>query len=229
MVRINLLSQPEQKKKGFAPRPSLPSLGTRPNVPLPLVGGVVFLLLLSGAVFVYFSQNRRMSELDERIDAALQDSTRYSRAITRIRDIESSQSAIAARIQAIQSVDQGRFRWAHIMEELSDSLPEYTWLTSVVQKDDLAMDAAAPGTAPAPPQDQAAPEVAPGSAGAQGTQIEITGVTFSNLTLTRFMTSLENSPFLEHVSLVGSNRSVVDGVDVTTFALTAAYTQPPTS
>jgi Tfp pilus assembly protein PilN len=98
-------------------------------------------------------------------------------------------------------VDQGRFRWPHLMEELSRSRPEYTWLTSVVRREELGDE----------------------------NQIEITGVTFSNLTLTQFMTSLEGSPYLERVSLIGSNRSNVDGVDVTSFALVAAYIQPPTS
>jgi type IV pilus assembly protein PilN len=204
MVRINLLSQTEKKKKGGAiGAPSLPRLsgGKGFPVPLPLLGGVFLLLLLAGAVFLYFNQNSRLASLEERIDVAKQDSTRYSRAIGKMREIESSQAAIAARIQAIQEVDQGRFRWAHIMEELSRSLPEYTWLTSVVRREDVVEE----------------------------NQIEITGITFSNLTLTQFMTNLESSPYLERISLIGSNRSNVEGVDVTSFALVAAYTQPPAS
>ncbi len=206
MVRINLLSEHEKKKgKGrLAPaaggRPSLPRI-TAPSLPLPLLGGVFLLLLLAGAVFLYFGQTRELGALEERIDVAKQDSTRYARAIARLREIESSQSAIAARIQAIQAVDQGRFRWPHILEEISRSMPEHTWLTSVTRGDDLS-----------------GPD-----------QIEITGVTLSNLTLTQLMTGLESSPYLENVSLIGSTRSSVDGVDVTSFALAATYTQPPSS
>jgi len=202
MVRINLLSEQDRKKKGAASaRPTLPRLSSVPSVPLPLVGGLLVLLLLAVAVYLYVDQNRRMAAIEERIDLARQDSTRYSRAITKLREIESSQSAIAARIEAIQSVDHGRYRWAHILEELSRSLPENTWLTSVTTAEDEAT----------------------------GNRIEITGVTFSNLTITAFMTNLEGSPYLEGVSLIGSNRSQVEGVEVTTFALVAAYTQPPSS
>jgi type IV pilus assembly protein PilN len=178
----------------------MPRLPAVPAVPLSLLGGVLVLVLLAGAVYLYFSQNRQVAALEERIDVARQDSTRYSRAISKIREIESSQSAIAARIQAIQTVDQGRFRWPHVLDEISRSLPENLWLTSVTRGEEL-----------------------------EGDRIEITGVTFSNLTLTQFMSSLEGSPYFESVSLVGSNRSQVDGVDVTSFALRAAFSQPPAS
>jgi type IV pilus assembly protein PilN len=202
MVRINLLSQPDKKKKKAAAEPGrgMPRLPAAPAVPLSLLGGGLVLVLLAGAVYLYFSQNRQAAALEERIDVARQDSTRYSRAISKIREIESSQSAIAARIQAIQAVDQGRFRWPHVLDEISRSLPDNLWLTSVTRGDEL-----------------------------EGDRIEITGVTFSNLTLTQFMSSLEGSPYFESVSLVGSNRSQVDGVDVTSFALRAAFSQPPAS
>ena len=166
-----------------------------------MLGGLLVLLLLAGAVYVYFNQNRQTAALEERIDVARQDSTRYSRTISKIREIEATQSAISARIQAIQTVDQGRFRWPHILQEVSRSLPDNAWLTSVTRSDDLQ----------------------------QADRIEITGVTFSNLILTQFMTSLEGSPYFEQVSLIGSNRSQVDGVDVTSFAVVALYTQPPSS
>jgi Tfp pilus assembly protein PilN len=202
MVRINLLSH-KDKKKQKAAKPSFapPRVSSAPSIPLPVLGGLLVLLLLAGAAYVYFNQNRQAAALAERIDVARQDSTRYSRAISKIRQIEASQSAISARIQAIQIVDQGRFRWPHILQEVSRSLPDNAWLTSVTGSDDL--------------QD--------------ADRIEITGVTFSNLTLTQFMTSLEGSPYFEQVSLIGSNRSQVDGVDVTSFALVALYTQPPSS
>jgi type IV pilus assembly protein PilN len=202
MVRINLLSQPDKKKRRAAERkPGAPGLSAPRAIPLPLLGGLLVLLMLAGAVYLYFDQNSQVAALEERLDVARQDSTRYSRAIFKLREIEARQSAIAARIQAIQMVDQGRFRWPHILDELSRSLPDNTWLTSVTRSDDLQ----------------------------QADRVEITGVTFSNLTLTQFMTSLESSPYFEQVSLVGSNRSQVDGVDVTSFALVAAYTQPPSS
>ena len=203
MVRINLLSHTDKKKKTKSAERGLgsPRIPSAPSVPLPVLGGLLVLLLLAGAVYVYFNQNRQAASFEERIDVARQDSTRYSRAISKIREIEASQSAISARIQAIQTVDQGRFRWPHILQEVSFSLPENAWLTSVTRSDELQ----------------------------EADRIEITGVTFSNLTLTQFMTSLEGSPYFEQVSLIGSNRSQVDGVDVTSFALVALYTQPPSS
>ena len=203
MVRINLLPEHDKKKRKPAPdrAPATRRLPSPPAASLPLAGGFLLLLLLAGAVFLYLNQNKEVSALEERVDAARQDTTRYSRAIAKIRQIEASQSAILARIQAIQAVDQGRFRWPHVLDELSRALPDNTWLTSVT----------------------------PGNEAEAQDRIEITGVTFSNLTLTQFMTNLESSPYLENVSLVGSNRSSVDGVDVTSFALVAAYSQSASS
>ena len=202
MVRINLLSdQDRKKKKGEGPgrARALPKLSAPSGIPWPLVGGVFVLLLLAAAVYLYFDQNRQLAALEERIDVARQDSTRYSRVISQIQQFESNQSAIAQRVGAIQAVDQGRFRWPHVLEEVSRALPDNTWLTSVSQGGEVQ----------------------------QPDRIEITGVTFSNLTLTQFMTGLESSPYFENVSLIGSNRSQVEGVDVTSFALVATYTQPP--
>lgn len=202
MVRINLLSEQEkQKKKRPAAGPRVPRIAAPTAVPLPLVGGLIMLLVLAGAVFVYFNQNQEAAALEERVEVARQDSTRYARTIVKIRQMETSQSAILARIEAIQAVDQGRFRWPHILDELSRALPDKTWLTSVTRGDEAE-----------------SPD-----------RIEITGVTFSSLTLTQFMTNLESSPYLQNVSLIGSNRSQVEGLDVTSFALVAAYAQPPSS
>lgn len=205
MVRINLLSERERKKSKdrHSPigMPSIPRLPSATFVSSPLLAGVLLFLVLAGAVYMYIGQGRQIDSLEERIDLARQDSTRYSRAIAKIREIESTQSAIVQRIQAIQSVDQGRFRWPHVLQEVSRSLPENTWLTSVTKGDDVT-----------------GPDA-----------IEITGVTFSNLTLTQFMLDLESSPYLERVSLIGSTRSSVQGTDVTSFALLAAYIQPPAS
>jgi len=216
VVRINLLGEREKKRrapalafKGFR-RPEVPSVSSS------FLLGIVALLVLAGAVFVYFSQKRDLGELEERIVEARADSIRYQKEIRRIREIEKKQGQIRARIEAIRQVDTGRFRWAHMMEEVSKALPEYMWLTSVVRSEAETEEAAT--------EQVAAAAAAPSAADAV-LRIEITGITYSNLTLTEFMTNLERSPYLGGVTLVGSSHAAVEGTEVTSFALFATYTE----
>ena len=109
-------SSPRRKEEegGSRSRASLPRLSAPTSVPLPLVGGLFLLLLLAGAVFLYFDQTGRSptstsaSTSRARLDPLLA-------AISRLREIEASQGAIRTRIEAIQAIDgaasAGRTSW----------------------------------------------------------------------------------------------------------------------
>jgi len=60
-------------------------------------------------------------------------------------------------------------------------------------------------------------------------QFRIVGNTVDLQALTRFMTQLEASPFIQDVQLVKSSLVLVDGKEVTEFQLDAAYQHPDSS
>jgi Tfp pilus assembly protein PilN len=135
-------------------------------------------------------------------------------------------------LNLIRVIDDDRFIWPHVMDEVSRALPPYTWLVS--------MGFSGPGQAQQPVTTLAA--VVTDSSGAKkkrrplGTvvlrdtvRIRIIGNTVDIQSLTRFMTQLESSPFFEQVQLARSERANDNGKEVTQFQLDMLYSRPDIS
>jgi Tfp pilus assembly protein PilN len=138
--------------------------------------------------------------------------------------------SVARQLQIIRSIDNDRFVWPHVLDEVSRALPPYTWLTTVEQTS--APSVGPPGGAPAdsakgaaaPAADSAARAAA--AAGPAPLKIRIVGNTVDIQALTRFMKDLEASPFVQNVNLDKSDLVLVEGKEVTQFQLDCEY-QPP--
>ena len=113
------------------------------------------------------------------------------------------------------------------MDEVSRALPPYTWVTSMVQTNTIT--AASQPSGP-PPGKGARPVRRPSTARAcRRVQFKLVGNTVDIQALTRFMKVLESSPFIENVQLERSSIILVDGKEVTEFALSASYQTPDPS
>jgi Tfp pilus assembly protein PilN len=132
----------------------------------------------------------------------------------------------------IAEIDSTRYAWAHVLDEVSRSMPPYTWLTGVHQTsappapDGTADSAAAkPGAARGAAADSAA-----GAAPARERPLlafRVVGQTVDIQALTAFMRDLETSPFVQRVQLARSEPAQVDGREVTEFTLDAQFERPP--
>ncbi|MBV6520732.1 MAG: hypothetical protein MNPFHGCM_00850 [Gemmatimonadaceae bacterium] len=220
MIEINLLPGAARKSKGRGPGFSLKdaAAGFRNRVKDPFMlaaaGSVVVAVLAIGGLHV--TQTRRQSSLSARLETAERDSVRYSGLIRERRRAEAKRDSVMRELQIIRSIDNDRFVWPHIMDEVSRALPPYTWLKSLA--------ATTPLTAPAAPgkadKDAAEPD-APQPLG-----FRIIGNTVDIQALTRFMKLLETSPFIRGVQLAKSEAVIVDGKEVTEFQLDAEYERP---
>ena len=134
----------------------------------------------------------------------------------------------SARSNLIKSFDNKRFVWPHIMDEVSRALPPYTWVTSIVQTNSghqrLAERRGASGR-----EGWQGRSAAVDSTSVPRVQFKLVGNTVDIQALTRFMKVLEASPFIENVQLERSSIILVDGKEVTEFALTASYQTPDPS
>ena len=96
--------------------------------------------------------------------------------------------------------------WPHLLDEVARALPDYTWLTGIVQI---------------------------GAARVHMPDFRIRGRSGNNFALTRFMENLEASPFIREVQLVTTEQVIEqeDGMDgvrtVHDFTLEASYELPP--
>ena len=148
----------------------------------------------------------------------------YAVVVNSIRKAQAQRDSVVRQLNIIKVIDNNRFVWPHVMDELSRALPPYTWLTSVQQTNTTV--APTSNSAPAPTKKGGKAENADSAAAAQPVQLQIIGNTVDIQALTRFMKSLEASPFIEDVTLVKTTVVPVEGKEVTEFQLTGTYQQP---
>lgn len=213
---INLAPGAEPKR---APKRAASKTRTPLQLPsMPQMGGVgavgagagaVVLLLLIG--FLFWRQGAELDRLNTRVEQEVTDSTRYATAIALIEDLQQRQDTVIQKIEVIRSVDQRRFIWPHLLDEISRSVPQYTWLSQITSTE--SSGAAASGA-----EGAAAVPVGP--------SLTIQGNAGSTQALTRLMKNMEESPFIRDVTLVTSEQAEVEGRTTHRFTVEAKYETP---
>ncbi len=77
--------------------------------------------------------NSRTAEIQVQIEEARADSARYADLIQQNDALMARRDSIAQRVEIIQEIDGDRYIWPHIMDEVARALPDYTWLTEMLQ------------------------------------------------------------------------------------------------
>lgn len=241
MIAINLLPGAKKSGKGGSGKVNVGSAmaGLVSKVKDPwLLGSVGTVVVAVASVGILFSaQQARATELDKNLDRAVADSTRLTSVLAARRKVTAERDSVQRQLQIIRTIDDNRYNWAHILDEVSQSLPQYTWLTVVEQTTDEPLPPGADtlqGRAPAPkaPGDTtAAARLAAEKADTVNVHptlaFRVVGQTVDIQALTLFMKQLESSPFVHKVVLKRSEIVVVDSKDVTEFELLAEYEVPP--
>ncbi len=225
MIEINLLPGAGKKARGKAARADVGSkvAGAVSHIKQPYLIACVACLVVAGAV-VYLMNVRQQAvanELAATEQKQVQDSTRYAAVLREKRKAETQRDSVMHQLNIIKAIDNNRFVWPHVMDEVSRAMPQYTWLTALEQTSAVAVVGAIDTTkktkkAKAEMDDEPPPAL----------KFRLTGNTVDIQALTRFMKLLEASPFIQNVQLEKSDLATVDGKDVTQFSLTAEYQTP---
>jgi Tfp pilus assembly protein PilN len=217
MIEINLLPGARKQKRSRSAAFDFGALvgnitqRIRDPYLITAVASMIVALLVTGGMFVY--QNRRTSTLTEHEAKATQDSTRYASVISQRRAAEEQRDSVVRQIAVIRAIDGTRFVWPHILDEVSRALTPYTWLKSMVQTS--AVSALSPeielGLGTGDAKGKTKLEAKADSDAVAGTQLSwrIVGQTIDIQALTRFITQLEASPWIENVVLVKSDNVMV--------------------
>jgi Tfp pilus assembly protein PilN len=200
------------------------------------IGATVAVLVAAGAfAFLYLGQQKRETELTARKDAALADSTRYANFLKDRYRAESTRDSLLRQVNLIVSLDEDRYVWPHVLDEISRALPQYTWLTTlgyagaaqgsnnvVVAPKNAQDTSAAAKKRNAPPKrmDTAIPK--------DVISIRLQGRTVDIQAVTRFMRDLEASPYFSGVLLDKSEPVTDNGKEVAQFQLTFGFSRPDT-
>lgn len=196
------------------------------------VGGTAAAAALVGVL--YTRQAAAAADITARETAAVDDSTRYAALLAARRGAVAERDSVRRQLAVISEIDSTRYAWAHVLDEVSRSLPPYTWITAVQQTSaPPTPDGVVDSTAAAKPGAKPAADTA-ARAGAPHAQhpllaFRVVGQTVDIQALTAFMRDLETSPFVQRVQLARSEPVQVDGKEVTEFTLDAEYERAPRS
>ena len=232
MIEINLLpgSGKKNRSTGFKLTAIAGQAGARVKDPFLIAAGVSIIAATGAIGFLHMSQAGKAEELTERERRAVQDSTRYVAVLRERNRAEAQRDSVRRQLDIIKSIDNDRFIWAHIMDEVSRALPPYTWLKSIQQSAVVA-----PALPPTPPPSSDAkgekgkpPAPTPPPA-APTLKFQIAGNTVDIQALTRFMKLLESSPFVKNVAIAKAELVTLEGKEVQEFLLEAEYERPDPS
>jgi Tfp pilus assembly protein PilN len=252
MIEINLLPGDGKKKKRAKTstgvkldfHPSQWFAGITEKITDKYMLGAVGAAGLSGALIVlmFISQTARASMLEAHETKAVKDSAQYSAVLNAKAKAEATRDSLYQQIAIIKSIDDSRYLWSHLMYEISSALPQYTWLMEITQTSAPKSVAVADTTKKAAPADTAGKSPRQRAlerdrakkahadsvfAAAKTIQFKIVGHTVDIQALTRFMKSLEASPFIQNVQLKQSDLVQAEGKEVTEFTLEAESQVPP--
>ena len=238
MIQINLLPGSGRKKSSRGQAISFGAIAASVSSRLRdkfMVAAVVGVVIGLGAVgTLYVVQGREDAVLSARREKAVADSTRYANFLKDRRHAEAVRDTLLRQVNIIRSLDNDRYVWPHVMDEVNRALPQYTWLTSlgtagapqgnnnVVITPKVPEDTSAAGKRrPKKRLDTDVP--------ADPVSVRLMGRTVDIQALTRFMRDLAASPFLTNVQIDKSELAIDQGKEVTQFQLTLGYRRPDTT
>jgi type IV pilus assembly protein PilN len=235
MIEINLLpgSGKKSRSDGFNLKAFVGQAGARVKDPFMIAAAVSIVAATVSIGYLHVSQTAKADELTDRERRAVQDSTRYVAVLRERNRALAQRDSVRRQLEIIKSIDNDRFVWAHIMDEVSRALPPYTWLKSIQQS---AVVAAAAAPAPvasakdgAKGNGKSAPPAPPPEITPAALKFQIAGNTVDIQALTRFMKLLEASPFVKNVTIAKAELVTLDGKEVQEFLLEAEYERPDAS
>jgi len=238
MIKINLLPGAKKSKGGGGGGPSFnfAAIGAAISARVKdkwLAAAVLTSIAAFAAIALLFlGQRNRESNLRAAEEKAVQDSTRFAAVLKERARAQARRDSALIQLNIIRAIDDDRFVWPHIMDEVSRALPIYTWLRAVNYTGTAQGTNPAAAMKPPPAEDPSKPSrkkrvepVIPRDT----VHLRIVGRTVDIQAFTRFMRSLEDSPFIGGVTIQKSEIQLESGKEVTQFTLDATYTRPDTA
>jgi Tfp pilus assembly protein PilN len=212
MIEINLLPGAKKAKRSggasFDFRAMLGDVTQRIRDPW-LISAVVGVLIGGGAVgFMYWRTSARETELTETVQRAVQDSIRNAAVLREQGIAEAQKDSVFRQIAIIKAIDASRYIWPHVMDEVYQALPQYTWIRSLQQTSAVPsvppeVEAGVRGSS-AGKSRAALQAEAEEAAAASVITVRLVGQSVDLQAITRFVRQLEDSPWLENVTFNGT-------------------------
>ena len=206
MIEVNLLPGGKKRRPsksggggGFLGKLSMPSLGSLALDAYSIAAVVVVAGVLATLGYWYMGLSSRQENVQVELADAVQDSSNYADLIQQNASLAARRDSIALKVDIIQEIDALRYVWPHLLDEVARALPDFTWLTEILQ---VSGEGAA-------------------------VEFQIRGLAGNNFAMTTFWEQLEESPFIRDVMLVQSEQILQStGQMVVQFQLDCVYSRP---
>lgn len=203
MIEVNLHPTGGKARKGGRKKFSVPAWADRSRAAGegrdPWTVAAVAAIVVAGLAIggMWYAQRSDAAELEMRLEEAREDSTRLADLRVLSDSLIDRERQIRERLELVRGLDEGRFIWPHLLDEISSALPQYTWLTAIRVATPL-------------------PDLT----------VQIDGVAANPLAVTRFVRNLQASEYVRQVRIMGSQQAEVENVAAQAFKLLVSYEQP---
>jgi type IV pilus assembly protein PilN len=126
MIRINLLETDRRSAKAAAP-------GMQAGQKMMVIGSLVLVLTAVGVGWRYWALGQQKAEIARNIDAANREEARLQEIIRQVQEFENRRKTLEARVALIDELRKGQSAPVHMLDQISKSLPDMTWLVSITQ------------------------------------------------------------------------------------------------
>jgi type IV pilus assembly protein PilN len=134
MIRINLVAGERRSAKAGARRFDVAQQMT-------LIGSLVVVLTVLLIGWRYWALSQREAELEANIQAAQREEARLAEVIKQVGDFEQQREQMQQRVALIDELRKGQNAPVHMIDQISRSLPEMTWLVNLRQEGyDITME-----------------------------------------------------------------------------------------
>jgi Tfp pilus assembly protein PilN len=210
-IEVNLLGRSKKARKKQGAGLEMPDFGqffAQIKDPL-FVGAVV--AVVAAALFVgglFTVQQATLASLRSESEQVRAESRRYANLMARKRQAERLRDSLVAELQAIREIDDDRYIWPHVLEEVTRALPDFSWLVSLRHL-----------PAPAPVLDDSIEAPPP------PVRFEVSGRTSEIEAYTRFLRRLAASPWFTNVVEGPATTVIEEDKAMRAFSITATFQQ----
>ena len=126
MIRINLLETDRGAAKGGVATFDLAQKVT-------VVGSLILLLAALGIGWRYWTLEQQAAALQSELAEARAEETRLQEILKQVQGFEAQRAQLQQRLTLIDELRRGQSAPVHMIDQISRSLPDMTWLTTVTQ------------------------------------------------------------------------------------------------
>lgn len=204
MIEINLLPK-ELQIQG-------PRLSFSKSMIMPVAGAFVLIAAMIGLTVL---QNSQIGELESKIQIAKARAEQLKMDIEMVDALVDIKEKITARIDAVKILDRNRTTWVNVLEDLSEQVPEFLWLTAFREMHTT------PVTGRNVP-DSAAAAAAAERATQQLMPAELEGYAYSLNSLATLIVNLRKSGYFDQVDLSHAREVALESHPAYSFTLTCS-------